>query len=365
MKKSLLALAVLGAFAGAAQAQSNVTIFGIIDGGVRHQTNVNGNGDNRTTVSSTGTNTTNRIGFRGVEDLGGGLSARFHLESDFNIGTGALPSGALWNRGAYVGLGGGWGWVDVGRQFSVNFKTIGAYDPFNYNYTTIIPLAGAGAGGGTPASNNPALTTFGGNRFNNDIQYTGAFGPVTVRAEYALGETPGSTSTGSAYALGATYANGPLSFGGAYTQKKPVLNAVVGAQDDKQWTVGGAYTFGDFRVAAGYIDEKQTSGTIVADARVKNAWAGLSYNVTPAFKLTGALYQTKTEVPGDTAGTDGKKNLWIVAAGYSLSKRTTLYAEVDRANLSGNLRRVGSATVGPIGLQDNQTGFSVGVAHQF
>ncbi|HCN90568.1 MAG TPA: porin, partial [Oxalobacteraceae bacterium] len=165
MKKTLLALAVLGAFAGAASAQTAVTIYGSFDGGVRHVTNVDAAGDSITKMGSNGTYNSNRIGFKGVEDLGGGLNAHFDLETGFNTGTGTLDTpagttGTLFNRSAYVGLGGAFGSVDLGRQYSVNFKTIGAYDPFAYKYTAIIPLAAQGG-----------LT-----RLNNDIQYTGTFG---------------------------------------------------------------------------------------------------------------------------------------------------------------------------------------------
>lgn len=365
MKKSLLALAVMGAFAGVAQAQSNVTIYGVIDGGVRHQTNVNGAGDNRTTMSSTGVNSTNRLGFRGVEDLGGGLSARFTLESGFLMSQGALDNttNMLFARGANVGLVGSWGAVDFGRQFGVNFKTIAAYDPFTYNYTTIIPLAGAAAG-----MNNPA-SPFGSNRFNNDIQYTGTFGPVTVRAEYALGEVVGSTGNGAAQAVGATYVGGPLTVGGAYTQKKTNIGTAGAAyQDNNQWTVGAAYTFGAFRVAGGHIREKQEIGAGVPDAEVENSFIGVSYNFTPAFKLSGGYYQTKLDdIVGSSAATsgDGKRKLFIIGADYALSKRTKLYAEIDRAKLDGISRIVGGSTLGAAGPQDNQTGVSFGVVHTF
>ncbi len=349
MKKSLLALAVMGAFAGAAQAQSNVTIYGVIDGGIRHVDNVNAAGDSNTTMSSNGTNSTNRLGFRGIEDLGGGLSARFTLETGFNMSRGAFDNtdNMLFSRGANVGLVGSWGSVDFGRQFGVNFKTIAAYDPFTYNYTTIIPLAGAAAG------MNSTSSFFGSNRFNNDIQYTGTFGPVTLRAEYALGEVPGSTSDGSAQAVGATYVGGPLTVGGAYTQKKTNVGIPGGSyQDNHQWTVGAAYTFGAFRVAGGYIQEEQEIATGVPDAEQKNAFIGASYNFSPAVKLTGAFYQTKLE----SAPTDGERKLFIVGADYALSKRTKLYAEFDRAKLEGNRM---------LGTQDKQTGVSVGVVHTF
>ncbi|WP_168798690.1 porin [Herbaspirillum sp. ST 5-3] len=335
MKKSLLALAVLGAFAGAAQAQSAVTIYGSFDAGVRNLTNVNAAGDNRLTMGSNGQYNSNRIGFKGVEDLGGGLNAHFVLETGFNTGTGALDNATnrLFNRSAYVGLGGAWGSVDLGRQYSVNFKTIGLYDPFNYKYTAIVPLAAQGG-----------LT-----RLDNDIQYTGAFGPVSVRAEYALGEQAGSTSNGASQAIGASYAGGPVTVGGAYTKRKNAVGTAF--MDFDNWTVGAAYATGPFRVATGYAKATQdTSAT--TETEVKDIWLGGSYNVTPAAQLSLAYYRTTT----DTATTTGRRNLVILGGTYALSKRTNFYADIDNSKLSGT-----AVTVG----QTRQTGLSVGINHLF
>lgn len=335
MKKSLLALAVLGAFAGVAQAQTSVTIYGSFDAGVRNQTNVNAAGDSRLTMGSFGTYNSNRLGFKGVEDLGGGMNAHFTLESGFNTGTGAM-AGDLFGRSAFVGLGGTWGSLDLGRQYSVHFKTIGAYDPFNYKYTGIIPLATQGG-----------LT-----RLNNDIQYTGTFGPITARAEYALGEQAGSASNGATQAVGLSYAGGPFSVGAAYTQRKLSVGTPATYQDNKNWTVGGAYGAGPFRVALGYADNKQATGTAVADTRTKDAWLGGSFNLTPAAALTAAYYQTRASV----AGVDGRRNLVIVGGTYALSKRTNFYADIDNSRTSGISIPVG---------QDRQTGISVGINHLF
>ncbi|MDB5794920.1 MAG: porin [Noviherbaspirillum sp.] len=374
MKNKVMAIAsliVLG-YVGAAQAQSSVNIYGSIDGGIRHQRNANGVGGAATTMSSTGFNTNNRFGFRGIEDLGNGLNAHFVLENGFTSGTGTFDntSNKLFSRSAFVGLGGSWGAVDLGRQFSVNFKTIGAYDPFNYNYPSLIPLA-ASAFGNSPIVVSNAINptgTLGGYRFDNDIQYTGTFGPVTVRGEYVLGEVAGSTRNGSAQAIGATYSDGPLSFGGAYGQKTatftasgPGLPGTVPAgsyQDGKQWTAGGAYRFGNFRVAGGYIKETQENGSALREAHVKNSWAGLSYNFNPALKLTGAFYRTKV---GFIGGAEGKRDLWIVGAGYALSKRTSLYGEIDQIRLSGAIL----GAPGLAGARILQNGLSVGMTHQF
>ncbi|HEV2612451.1 MAG TPA: porin [Noviherbaspirillum sp.] len=339
MKKSLLALAVLGAFAGAAQAQSAVTIYGSFDGGVRHVTDVNAAGDSRTTMGSTGTFNSNRLGFRGVEDLGGGLKARFTLEAGFNTGTGGLdtPTAAgapsvLFNRTAAVGLGGNWGFIDLGRQYTNAFLTIAAYDPFVYKFPGIAQAVPATAGV----------------RYNNDIKYTGTFGPVTARAEYALGEVAGSVRTGSARSISANYSSGPIAAGAAYT-----LRDVAGFDND-HWTVGGAYKFGPARVSIGYANEQQDVA-VGADTETKFAWVGLNYAITPAIELTYAYYRNRRDAAA--AAAEGEKDLHMLAATYALSKRTNLYAEFDTAKNEGVFRAAPN--------QSRQRGISIGVNHLF
>jgi predicted porin len=341
MKKSLLALAVLGAFAGAAQAQSAVTIYGSFDGGVRYQTDVNAAGDSRLTMGSTGTYNSNRLGFKGVEDLGGGLNAHFTLESGFNTGTGALDAAnVLFNRTAAVGLGGAWGSVDFGRQYTVAFKTIAAYDPFGYKYPGIADAVRSSAG----------------TRYDNDIQYIGTFGPVTVRAEWALGEVAGDTGRGSKKSIGGTYAAGPLSVGAAVNQRTDAADL-----DTDYYTLGAAFKFGDARVSAGYVNQEAETGTAAGDLKTRWGWVGVNYAITPAFELTGAFYKTKL-----SGAADGDKDNFMLAATYALSKRTNLYAGYDTAKYDGAMRvpAVGTA-FGNAGGQDRMHGLSLGVNHLF
>ncbi len=371
MKKSLLALAVLGAFAGVAQAQTSVTIYGSFDAGVRNQQDQNVGGNSKTTMSSTGTYNSNRLGFKGVEDLGGGLNAHFTLESAFNSGTGAADTTRHFGRSAFVGLGGQWGSIDLGRQYTVAFKTVGAYDPFNYKYTGIIPTALASISAGT--------------RNDNDIQYTGTFGPLTARAEYALGEQIGGGSGNAAAAVGATFANGPFSVGAAYTKRKPAVvaaTATTGAdfQDNTHYTVGGAVTFGPARIAAGYARENQDRAGGNGETTQKNAWVGGSYDITPALGLSAAYYHTKADGFGLNGNNDGKRGLFIVGATYALSKRTNFYADVDYTKYKGALVSGNSGVANTAGLngssgaqlglasapgQDSQVGVSVGINHLF
>jgi predicted porin len=336
MKKTLLALAVLGAFATAAQAQ--VTLYGSIDAGIRNKTNTNAAGDSVRTMSSNGTYNFSRFGFKGIEDLGGGMNAHFTLESGFNTGTGGLDSANMWNRTSSVGIGGAWGAIDLGRQYTIAFHTIAAYDPLNFKYLPI----------------GLVLSSTSGVRLNNDIKYTGTFGAVTTRAEYALGEVAGSSSVGATQAIGASYANGPLALGAAYTQKKP--GTVLANVDYKHYTLGGAYTFGPAKVSLGYVNEK-TPVAGAPDNANKYLWTGVAYTVSPAVAVTGAWYQLKNSAGTTAVPTTGKKSWFILSTTYALSKRTNLYADIDSLKPTGNQITAS--------IPRHQTGLSVGVNHAF
>jgi predicted porin len=366
MKKSLLALAVLGTFAGIAQAQTSVSIYGSFDAGIRDLSNTNSGGNSRLTMSSNGTYNSNRLGFKGIEDLGGGLNAHFTLEQGFNSGTGTLNNNVnrFFDRSAFIGLGGQWGSVDLGRQFTVAYRTAGLYDPFNFKYTGIIPTSQSSVAAGV--------------RVDNDIQYTGTFGPLTVRAEWALGEQPGSARNGSAQALGVSYAGGPLALGAAYTLRKqdvantgaaPTSSAASSSyQDNRDWTLGGAYTFGPARIAAGYA--RETQDLVSGSTAQKNAWIGGSYDLTGALGLAAAYYDTRVDnISGGNQ--DGKRQLFIIGATYKLSKRTNFYADLDYTRFKDGLAGTGGASTtsqlplsSPNG-QSRMTGFSLGVNHVF
>ena len=115
MKKTLLALAVFGAFAGTTSAQSNVTIYGLVDMAIQHEND----GANTRTALDSGEFAGSRIGFKGSEDLGGGLKVNFQLESGFGADDGKLNQGGrIFGRQAWVGMSGGFGSVNLGRQWT-------------------------------------------------------------------------------------------------------------------------------------------------------------------------------------------------------------------------------------------------------
>lgn len=329
MKKSFVALFAIGAAAHAAAA--DVRVYGSIDGGLRNLTNVNRAGDSLLSMSSPGIFKSSRLGFLGREDLGGGMNAHMNLESRFKTSTGEQV-GVLFNVESSVGLGGSWGSVDIGKQFTVAFRTIAAYDAFGIRYTGIVHAINATLGVSQ----------------NNAVQYTGNFGPYLVRLMYAAGEQAGSTRNGAVYAAGMTFRQGPLSYGAAYTRKTSVAGL-----DTNHYTLGGAYVFGAFRASTGYARQAdQVPGQ--GDSVTRYSWAGLQYNVTGPLQLIGAYYLTTRDQV--LAPLSGRKETYILSATYDLSKRTKLYAEVDRNKYGGNL-----ATVG----QTGQTGVSAGLNMDF
>jgi len=333
MQKKLIALAVAGLVSGGAFAQSNVTVFGTFDAGVRNTTNVDAAGNSLLKMNDPGNYNSNRFGLRGTEDMGGGLKARFWLEGAFGSGTGAQPAGvALWGRSAWVGLEGSMGTLDFGRQYTVIFKTTGAYDPFNYKYTGPIPIAGLD-----------------GARRDNDIQWSLTTGGLTFRAQRALGEVAGNNTAGATTEAGLSYANGPMNVGAAYgSQKNAAGNATT-----TNWTLGGAYVTGPLRLVAGY-DKKDVGAAVGASTATKWFWFGGSYDLKNAWELSAAAYDGKIDAP--TAAASGTNRLYIFGATYAFSKRTNFYADYDRRNLGGVAR---------IGTKTSQNGVSAGINHIF
>lgn len=378
MKKEWIALAIIGGSAGTAHAQYNMTIYGIYDAGVRYLREANAAGQSSFSMNSNGTSTPNRLGFRGVEDLGNDLNVHFNLETGWNSGTGALESttgspitgtNALFQRLAIVGISHKrWGTIDFGQQYSVGWRTSYDYDPFNYRFPTIDPVSAV-----VPGSGVTQVTA--GVRFHNDVQYTGVFGPITVRAEHAFGGVAGSTDANSATAGSLAYKSGPLVVAGSYTTRtiattgglltgtkavpgppavagEPVATSSTPTYADRSWSAGAAYKFGPVRISGGYNDERLIGALnttvaglpltpAVGDTRVRVGWFGANWDVSPAVNLAAGWFRTLVDTPvakaaGAASGTSGKKDLLMFAATYVLSKTTYVYTEVDRSALSGN-----------------------------
>lgn len=332
MQKKLIALAVASLVSAPVFAQSQVTVYGTFDAGVRNQSNVDGNGTSNLTMDSSGTYNSNRWGFKGSEDLGNGMKANFTLEGGFLSGTGnGLSTSALFTRKQIVGLSGNWGALDLGRNYTSIFYTTGAYDPFHYKYTGIIPVAGLD-----------------GARRNNTITYTGNFSGVTFRANHAVGEVPGETGALANNEIGASFGTGPFSMGAAFGQDKDATNSLT----SKQWTIGGAYKMDPFEVMIGY--DKDTTDQAGGDLERKVSWIGGKYKLSGANAVSLAYYHDKRD--DAAASTQGTKKLFIVGFVHNMSKRTELYFDIDQAKVDGSLRT---------GTDDTNTGVSIGINHAF
>ncbi|WP_039783643.1 porin [Herbaspirillum huttiense] len=374
MKKSLLALAVLGAFAGAAQAQSSVTIYGIVDTGLVY-TSKAVNATTGSTGSKFGLNSGiiqgSRIGFKGVEDLGGGLSAVFNLETGFKNDTGALDdsktSNTLFRRKSVVGLAGGFGSVLLGRQTDWA-DTISAY-------TAVADF------GGVIANSGSALNRLQGTRVNNSINYTTAnLSGFTGNLMYGFGETAGKTSAGQSFGLGAKYDNGPLGLGINYYQSKQgstpsdtsLISTANGAQAGntafKGLNVVASYQFGPARVYGNWSRVKQDLNTSTTLARSLGNTTkadvyelGTAYSLSPSLKLLASVQHTRADFAN--GGNKGKLTQFNLGTDYWLSKRTDLYAFVSniRATDMINTGVYGDTT----GSDASQTAVAVGVRHKF
>lgn len=350
MKYRLAVIASLAAVVNSSSAASSLTTYGSIDAGLRNLSNTNASGDSILTMGSNGTFRSNRLGFKGVEELGDGLAVNFVLESGFNTGTGALnnTNNILFQRESHVGLSLGSHAVDLGNQYTVAYKTGLKFDPFVYRYPSITYALAASAG----------------TRKTNDIQYTGKFGAVTAMAEYAVGEVTGSTRDGATRAVGATYDGGAFKLGASYSAGRPNVGTAAAARymDSSHYNLGGSYAFGTVQVAAGYVNAAQKTAT--RDTTNKWRWAGLSYKFDAQWTLTGAWYQNRafnnTATAAAAAGA-AKKDLFITGMTYNLSKRSNLYAEIDMNKLDGGYASGGTTKLN----QSRQTGMSAGIMHTF
>jgi predicted porin len=338
MRNRWIGSVMLSFVSAAAHAQSSVTLYGTADGGVRHQTNASTSGGAVTTMSSNGYYSSNKLGFRGVEDLGSGWNAHFLLEGGFNLANGQFDNttGTEFNRQAYVGIGGRYGSIDLGRQYTIAHDIVGIYDPFHFHFTPIIPL--------TLASD--------GTRFNNDVKYKGSYGPVRLEVDNAFGGIAGSFSSGASHGVGLNYSSGPFSIGGLVSHRNVLVASQY--QGDDYYMMGVGFKLGALKLSGGFMSEDQ-SNAATSRTVTHNAFGGLSYQITPALSFTGGYYQT--QVSNDKAS---RRGLSVVSLAYALSKRTFLYGEMDYTKYKNAL----VTTLNPTG-KNSQTAVTVGVDHLF
>ena len=353
ISKSLLGPSIL-ASACAAQAQSNVTLYGILDAAVRTSSGLDaayaGSATHSTVVNS-GINTTSRFGFRGSEDLGGGLKAVFNLESGVNIDTGASASATkLSDRAAWLGLQGDWGTLSAGRQTTVLADVVGAVDPLSSRFAGFNPNVGIAALSAhrLGLEYGPAGSTTGAYRLDNSLKYVGRFGDFSVRAMQGFGEQAGDSSKLSSTGLGAGYQSGGYTAALSYAQFKTVTGLTL-----KGYLGGVGAMLGKNKLSLTYgSHEAETTAT--AKTRNKTLGLGGTFPVTENWDIVAAYYRvsrTRTASPDDGFGRV------IAFAEYKFSKRTRTYLELDNTRWKTGYQATGS--------KSSATGVSAGVVHSF
>ncbi|MFW8565573.1 porin [Orrella sp. 11846] len=411
MKKTLIAAALLAGFAGAASAQSSVTLYGVVDMGIEFQNVKSGNNfrftDGITTKSSmskfgmvSGVQNGSRWGLKGVEDLGGGLKANFVYESSVNAndGTGANN----FTRQSTVGLSSStWGAIDLGRRTAPSTYAFSGIDPFGsafgtaaltksfgtnfIRYSNMVMYTTPNFSGFTAAVGYSFDTALG----NGRVLQSTTNNPVNPVVPYAY-ETNNKTR---AISIGLRYANGPLLVAGTWDRINAAGSAYVGVppnaaglNSDKidVWALGATYDFKIAKIHAAYGQQiggvvnnqaliggtalvpeltSNPAGSTVsgggllfaAGARTNSWMVGLTAPIGDNVKVFGSVQQL---IPGGTFNTwtvsrMSDQTIASIGATYDLSKRTNLYAYYSYVNNVAMLNGVKANTV------------AVGIRHRF
>ena len=343
MKKSLIALAVLAA-SGAAMAQSSVTLFGVVDATIRYTDGANGN---RWQLTNSGYNSS-RLGFRGTEDLGGGLSASFWLEAGVAndsgagsststnnqaSGTGSAPTGSqglTFNRRSTVSLAGSWGELRLGRDFVPYFWNTTIFDPFGTNGVGAVSnmtLAGLGIFSGGSLN-----TTAAGIRASNSIGYfMPNLGGFYGQAMLAMGENNSKTtaglnnpdkSNGNVGSVRVGYANGPFDIAVGWGQ-----TTFAPSQQYFVTNIGGSWNFGMVKIMGLWNQE-------AADTITNTTLRSNTYMLGATMPMGAG--ELKCSYTWGNSTNDGLKgNQIALGYVYNLSKRTALYTTYSYINNDG------------------------------
>ncbi len=356
MKKTALALALLNGFVGAAYAQSPVTVYGQIDLSLSAVST--GAASNAKSVRmNPGSASPSLLGFRGSEDLGGGMSALFGLEMVMAPDTGGAgnpmalsgtsdPVSTLFNRQAFVGLKSEFGTVKLGRDYTPAI-------------IASIPASVIASGVSTGLMTVTTAQGITNDYFNsNQVSYESPrVGGVGFRANYALGEVAGSVAKGASVGGMVDYKNGPLTLAAGLQRN----NDRAGQHVD-WWVLAGAYSFDAFKITFGFDRVKSSAGVVGPVAfpwrDSSMATIGASYRLNQQVEFSGQHYRVKDDVSGAAT----KQS--ILNVDYSLSKRTSLYAIasfVQNGTIAISPIYSGAASV----PNSNARGMALGIRHRF
>jgi len=385
MKKSLVALAAL-AVAGIASAQSSVTLFGVLDAGISYANTKNNLNNGSTakqsqwTQSSSGYNSS-RLGFRGTEDLGGGLAASFWLESGLASNTGAAGNGtSLFNRRSTVSLSGNFGEVRIGRDYTASAWNDTTFDPFGYN----------GVGSNLIAIANGSKNS-GDNNYARASNMVGYFLPSNLGGFYGQVQYgfAGSVKSGNTDAsnvgryIGGRfgYANGPLDVALGYgksnladgvTGVAPNTTIVSANNDIKTLNLGASYDFGVVKAFAEISQAKNTvDNNFMADTSVKTQGFLIGASVPVGPGLIRASYSAVKFKENIAGVADPKAGQFALGYVHNLSKRTALYATFSHVSDKSGATLLPNGNSGNVGFAEANTlsksanGYDFGIRHAF
>ncbi|MEI2678389.1 MAG: porin [Burkholderiaceae bacterium] len=371
LQRTLVSAALLSLVAGAAHAQSSVTLYGRVDLGYQYSDKsrrADGKDGGSVSELANGGIRPSIFGFKGSEDLGGGLKAFFNLESHFDAGTGQTTS-TFFRRQANVGLSSAdFGTVTLGRQYTPAVLALLATDPraIKEQFSSLYTFALNQAGGG---SNGNDLGIFAANA----ISYNKSFGPVNVGLLYGFGEQADTMKAGNFISAGVVY-TGPITVSAYYNEIKN--SATSGAAKDaksEQYGVGVAVPFANFGLPAltakaQYINAKQDALNDAIGAQ-RSDTDHFSVGVDYAWNATNVASISYYHSDNDKISKD-KTEMFVLNNDFSLSKRTVIYIQTAIVDSDEGSTYFTQALLGPKGqlspvLDKTNVIFGVGISHSF
>lgn len=318
MRKYCLAAVPFLIAAAGAQAQQSVQVYGRIDLALRKITD-----EPTKMLNASGS----RLGFRGSEDLGGGLKALFQIEHRFDADTGTNPNARFWHGRSVLGLSGGFGEVVLGRDYTATHRLRSSFHPFGTDYV--------------PNHNGGDLSDagIGSSRVDNAILYTSpSFGGVKGRATYALSERQGRKGSTS---FSLEYQSGGLHTGIGFEDPSD--------EDAEYWVAGVAYQLGGWTLSGAVAQGNTAAFTSAASApgRVLGSHRNRAYLLGLNYRVGAGEVKVSYERLSDRTASESLSNSFGVGYHHALSRRTTAYVNANRSSVLST------------------TGFEVGLRHNF
>jgi len=400
----LAAAAIVAAAPACALAQGSVALYGAVDLGVLSISHVSGSrvgyvpspaDQGHKTLMKDGGIGASFWGLRGREDLGGGLAATFQLQGNINAkdGTTGGPNSSagtsFFNQFSTVGLAGPWGEVKFGRQVSPMYYAMASTDARAARYfgSVLTGLVALNSASGAWAGNN-SNPAFGTVYNDNAIVYNApAWNGLSFSAEYALGETAGSTKANSQQALAAIYANGGLrlsalwynGYGNNLDTATALFTAATGsaaagaaaaaaagfsptANTNRLAAVGALYTRGAWTASASYFQARNPAHAIVRNGSDRlDMWTlGAGWKPNAALNITAGYYRIK-----DRHNAGNHASQLAAGAEYALSRRTLVYLEGAAVRNTGANMNFSPVYATPVPANTNVHAFMAGVRHVF